>query len=295
LIPLFLCLVIGIGWAGLQRVESQSRIHQGDSLEIVVTTTQESLRAWFDTERGYAEHLATDPQVVKLAEDQLRLPHTQDAMTTSESYSVLRTRMVSEARGPQGAGFFIIAPDRTSIFSMREANVGSRNIIDQQRPARLQEAFEGKTVLIPPIRSAVSVAYAESAEKVGQPTLFIAPPIRNADGAVIAVLTVRFDPAQDFTRLCQIGRIGQSGETYAFDWSGMMLSESRFKEALVEAGTIPAGGSSILAVRICDRTAAHDPQDAECALTAMAQDAIAGNSGLNVQGYPDYRGSRPAA
>ena len=82
--------------------------------------------------------------------------------------------------------------------------------------------------------------------------MFIATPVKTENGEVIAVMTVRFDPAQDFTRLCQVGRMGRSGETYAFDEDGLLLSESRFDESLTQIGLIREGQHAILSIRISD-------------------------------------------
>ena len=56
-----------------------------------------------------------------------------------------------------------------------------------------------------------------------------------------------FLPAQDFTRLIKMGRIGQSGETYAFSKYGKMLSESRFDQQLRAVGLLGESQSSIMA------------------------------------------------
>ena len=63
--------------------------------------------------------------------------------------------------------------------------------------------------------------------------MFVATPVRAESSRVIAAMAVRFDPAQDFARLCHLGRMGRTGETYTFDEDGPLLSESRFDESLV--------------------------------------------------------------
>ena len=106
----------------------------------------------------------------------------------------------------------------------------------------------------------------------------------------------RVDPAMDFTRLIQLGRIGKSGETYAFGRYGKLLSESRFDEDLRKAGLIGEDEKSILAVSVRnpggDMTKGFSPSIPryQQPLTLMAQQATKGKSGLNVAGYRDYRG-----
>ena len=195
-------------------------------------------------------------------------------------------------------GFCVIAPDRISIASKRDANVGSRNLIDEQRPAELQKAFSGKTVFIPPIYSDVPLLDASGRMQTDAPTTFIAAPIRDSGGAVIAVLTQHIDPAHDFTRLCLVGRMGQSGETYAFDGTARLLMESRFDEDLVRAGLIEEGQQSTLQIRISDPggnllegyQSSVPPRKQP--LTYMAAEATAGRSGVNLDGYRNYRGAQ---
>jgi PAS domain S-box-containing protein len=113
---------------------------------------------------------------------------------------------------------------------------------------------------------------------------------------VIAVVTQRIDPSRNFTRLIQLGRIGKSGETYAFGLYGKLLSESRFDEDLRKIGMIGKDEESILSVSVRDpggdmtKGFTQSVPRYQQPLTLMAQQATKGKSGLNVEGYRDYRG-----
>ena len=126
--------------------------------------------------------------------------------------------------------------------------------------------------------------------------MFFAAPIKNIKGNIIAVVTQPVDPSMDFSRLIQLGRIGRSGETYAFSRYGKLLSESRFDEDLRKAGLIGQNEKSILSISIrdpgSDMTKGFSPSIPryQQPLTLMAREATQGKSGLNVTGYRDYRG-----
>ena len=98
--------------------------------------------------------------------------------------------------------------------------------------------------------------------------------------------------------LIQLGRIGKSGETYAFGRYGKLLSESRFDEDLRNAGLIGEDEKSILVVSVRDpggdMTKGFTPSVPryQQPLTLMAREATGGKTGLNVAGYRDYRGVR---
>ena len=296
-VVLFLTIVIGGSWAGLRRIEQRTRERAGDSLRIVVETTQESLRAWLDNAQTYADRITSDPRVVELAARQLDVTRTQDSLLASVHVQELREYLRQSGAGRGETGFFIIAPDLQSVFSMRDQNVGVPNLIAEQRPDLLQKAFGGATVFIPPITSDVPLPDITGRLRTGDPTMFVAAPVRNARQEVIAVLTVRFDPSADFTRLCQLGRLGRTGETYAFDSTGLLISESRFDESLARIGLIEPDQQAILSIRISDPggpllegyTPSRPPT--EQPLTRMASEALAKRSGVDVVGYRDYRGS----
>ena len=109
---------------------------------------------------------------------------------------------------------------------------------------------------------------------------------------------MRIRPEQEFTKILQLGRIGQSGETYAIDKSGLMVSNSRFDEDLILLGLLPdtEDAASILNVSVRDpggnMTEGFRPKvrRAELPLTKIAAAAVAGQSGVLMDAYSDYRG-----
>jgi hypothetical protein len=70
------------------------------------------------------------------------------------------------------------------------------------------------------------------------PTLFSAVPVEDSQGNIIAIYAERFDPVESLTRITALGRIGESGETYAFDDNARLLTSSRFNQEMVQRGFI---------------------------------------------------------
>ena len=126
--------------------------------------------------------------------------------------------------------------------------------------------------------------------------MFVVAPIVDEQLQVIALLALQIRPEEEFTRVLQLGRTGESGETYAFDASGLMLSNSRFDHDLVLDGLLQEGTPSILNLLVRDPggdvTAGYRPDvvRSELPLTKMAISATAGNTDSDVMGYRDYRG-----
>jgi hypothetical protein len=292
----FIVSVIVLAWFALDRVQERIKTDVAEALQIVLQATQGSLNLWAESNKLQLARLAEDPRLVSLVERQLRVPRNKDALSKSGALQELRTFFQPQKNQFDQAGFFIISPDFVNIGSMRDHNLGATNLIGSQALDRLNQAFRGKTVMVPPIWSDILLNSSSDAKSQTSPTMFFAAPIKDVQDRIIAVITQHVDPSIDFTRLIQLGRIGKSGETYAFGQYGKLLSESRFEEDLQKAGLIKEGEKSILVVGVRDPggdlTKGFTPSVSryQQPLTLMAEQATRGQPGLNVEGYRDYRG-----
>ncbi|WP_342190330.1 serine/threonine-protein kinase [Stieleria varia] len=175
-------------------------------------------------------------------------------------------------------------------------------LIGTELPVSITDALtiasDGDSTITRPYLSAAPLQDNDGVIRTGVPTMLALAPIRNEQFQTIATLAFRIRPGRDFTRILQLGRIGQSGETYAFDKEGVMLSNSRFDDDLVLLGLLPDQESvrSLLKLLVRDPggdiTQGHRPSQrrSELPLTLMAATAASGSSGVNVSGYRDYRG-----
>jgi eukaryotic-like serine/threonine-protein kinase len=122
--------------------------------------------------------------------------------------------------------------------------------------------------------------------------VWIAAPVRDASGAVVAALDVGKPAEERFSRLFTAAAIGATGEAFAFDGRGLLLTESRFRDVLYERGELRGGESSILRQRLFDPEPHDEPQ-----LTRLVAQALAARSsaepqaqGQVLQPYPTYYG-----
>jgi PAS domain S-box-containing protein len=293
---IFIALVIVLAGFALSRVEEKIKTDVGEALQIVLQTTRESLNLWIESNKFDLTRLAGDPRIIFLAEHQLQVPRNKDDLLKSQGLRELRIFFQNNKDRHGKASFFIIAPDLINIASVGDKNIGSKNRIASQALDLLNRAFKGETVMVPPIWEDVDLT-SSSGNKVGSlPTMFFVAPVKNIQGQIIATVARQIDPSQDFTRLIQLGRIGRTGETYAFGRYGKLLSQSRFDEDLRKVGLLGEGEKSILSVSVrdpgVDMTKGFSPSVPryQQPLTLMAEQATKGKSGLNVAGYRDYRG-----
>ncbi len=127
----------------------------------------------------------------------------------------------------------------------------------------------------------------------------VAAPILDSAGVVQGALALIINPDAEFTRILSVARSGESGETYAFDQHGLMISRSRFDDQLRRLGLIEdrPGASSALNLRLSEpdpalpRAFKVEPPDVITRpLTRIVADAVAGGSGVDVAPGLDYRG-----
>ena len=77
----------------------------------------------------------------------------------------------------------------------------------------------------------------------------VAAPVRDASGAVLGAIGLILDPEEEFTRILSVARPGETGETYAFDRHGVLISRSRFEGELRRLALINPegrGGSALV-------------------------------------------------
>lgn len=279
---LFLGVVAVIAGVALDRLEDEVRSDAGDTLDAVLETSQESLSLWAEQRQHDVVLLARDPVLVQLTEAQLVASRGQEDLAQSASTERLRDFFRQRPDRYGGDGFFLIDSSGISIGSIRDQNIGTENFLWTNKRALIEQVFAGNSVFVPPVDSDVPVANSEGKLVAGGPTLFFAAPIRDTAGNVIAALTVRHAPERDFSRIAELARVGGTGETYAFDEQGRLLTLSRFEDELRRTGRLEPGSTSILSVSVTEPGSGR--------ATLPVRQAIAGERGRNTTGYRDYRG-----
>lgn len=295
---IFIAFIIAGTWFSIQDMELRTRKESAASLEVVASTTHQMIKGWVRDEMHYLEQWVADHKVIEEVEEILKVQRTPEALIACDAQKKLRESYITKGQRPGEKGFFVIAPDRISLGSTRDNNIGTVNLIAKQRPEALDKAFAGKTVFIPPIWSDVPLKDSSGRFREAAPTMFIAAPIRDHDQKIIAVMTIRIDPGSEFTRLCYLGRIGKTGESYAFDEHGLMMTDSRFKDDLYKIGLLDKESDSSLLLKVADPgvnmlegnqpTLPYD----KLPLTKMAASAVLGKNSTDPKGYRDYRGVR---
>ncbi|MBF0621229.1 MAG: transporter substrate-binding domain-containing protein [Magnetococcales bacterium] len=278
-------------------------------LSVVLQGTMERHDLWITEHLNLLTQLGRDHELVEITKQLLVVKPEVTALMISKPLADVRAFVAKREREFGKIGFFIISPDHISIASQRDSNLGSQNLISEQRPDLLNKVFAGHSLFIPPIHSDVTL---EKGQKKKPLTMFFAVPIRDVDGSVLAVLTQRLMPKEQMSQIMHSGRIGRTGETYIIDLEGRIVTESRFVEQLYEIDLLDRNSkeSQMLEARNPGKSllTGYRPNQApsERPFTKMAQDIfriaeemaqqehgrLHSDMVVDMTGYRDYRGTQ---
>ncbi|MEQ8263913.1 PAS domain S-box protein [Pseudohaliea sp.] len=262
----YVALVLLLAVTALERIEERTRRQAGTTLESVNRIARTHLEQWFRRRQELARLVGTTPGVVDALRAGGQLAEDPCHRESRRYFRVMQVRCLllspgGELLGPAGA-----EAAQTAATLRRVAPDG----------LAASAAGEPRLAFLPAGRG-------ERRElAVLEPAGF--------DGSGVLVL---LEPAGlAFRTILDSARIGRSGETYVLDADGLMRSPSRFDGPWAqwhgEGDTLPVRdpGAPLPA-------AVSGPEaESRWPLTRMAASAVAGEDGVNVEGYRDYRGIR---
>jgi serine/threonine protein kinase len=298
--PIVVAVMAVVGFSVHRTAEEALKMQRIDELQTLLKADIAALEAWLNDNRTSAELVAMDERLDALAQELVKIGkdsgNAARALLLSKTQADLRARLKPRLQQSEHTGFFLVAPDGIIIAADLDAPVGMP--VPEARKEAIAKAFEGETIVTNPFRSPLLLADAQGVQRANLPSMLVTTPVKNEKGKAIAVLALRIRPEDSFTKILQTARYGKSGETYAFDKNGLMISQSRFDEDLKKYGLLAdvADSQSILEIPVRDpgvdlsRGERPKIRRSEQPLTVMAADAVQGKSGYNVDGYRDYRG-----
>lgn len=302
-------LLAVIGYGIKAAIERTMRASLESELQTLVSIERSMLETWLKIQEANAQSLANDQHVRELAAEiiaasQPVIPAADSAApipapATPVNLAALHARLSQElSPGMTSHNFirYILVDKQQRIVSATSPELVGQTIPEYE--FFLSRALEGEVIVSPPFPSNVLMKDEKGRLRTGVPSMFVVAPVRDANFQVIAALGMRIRPEREFTRILQLGRVGESGETYAIDKTGLMVSTSRFDEDLILLGLLPdlEDAQSILTISVRDPggnvAEGYRPavRRAEQPLTKAAAAATAGTSGVDLDGYRDYRG-----
>jgi hypothetical protein len=293
-IALGLVLVAGLTlwiYAGVRGALAQLA---AQNLRTLVTSEVVALEAWVGEKRLNVQRWAGDARVVAAVERLIAQAEAGDAA------------LLAACRGDAGAELMAaidLLRQRDVAAAIHLVDRAGRVIADRDgRACGLSLTPARRETFAPVFGGAVRFTATSTAqERIGvaggmiEPKVWIAAPVVTAGGEAIAVLDIGKPAAERFSQLFEAARSGNSGEAYAFDLQGRLLTESRFRAELEDSGRLNRGQSSILALRLTDADDQGAPQLSRLigsALAARAAPGGASSTGEVLTPYPNYLGER---
>jgi len=299
--PLIAAVILGT--AGLLVHRSVERAMR-DQREAELTTIRDAdvaaLRVWMTEQARNAEQLAEDEKLQAPIRELLTLstngPEAERPLVQSKVQVDLRSRLGPRLKAFGYTGFFVVSPEGVVVAAEQDAPVGKP--LGGYRKEFFDDVMKTGPSVSKPYRSPLLLKDPAGEYRANLPTMFAAAPLKDPAGKPIAAFGVRIRPEEEFTRILMVARAGKSGETYAFDRDGLMLSNSRYDDDLKRVGLLPdlPDSQSVLIIHVRDpgvnMSEGERPalRRVDQPLTRMAADCVAGNTGCDPDGYRGYRG-----
>jgi eukaryotic-like serine/threonine-protein kinase len=299
--PLIAAVILGLSGLLVHRaVERAMRDQREAELTTIRDADVEALRVWMIEQGRNAEQMADDERLQAPLRELLTMPvggpEAERALIQSKAQAAIRDRLGPRLKAMGYVGFFVVSPAGVVLAAEQDAPVS------KPLGGYRQEFFDGVLAHGPsvskPYRTPLLLKDANGEYRANLPTMFAAAALKDEAGKPVAALGLRIRPEEEFTRILMVARAGKSGETYAFDRDGLMLSNSRYDDDLKRVGLLAdlPDSQSVLTIHVRDpgvnMSAGERPavRRADQPLTRMAADCVAGGTGCDADGYRGYRG-----
>lgn len=198
-----------------------------ESLITVKDATKEAVNTWIESRLKQVEFDADDNYLSSILTAEL---NPVDKKNNLMSY------ILTKKNRDNWSDFYIINGNGINIISSDLGEVGLENLIVNSRPELFIKLFLGETVFMPPINGRF---------KTDEKVMFYAAPITDSKGHVLAGLLYRENPNKRINKILNNGVIGKTGETYTFDSNGLITSEIKYNQTLIDQNLVFQGDSSL--------------------------------------------------
>ena len=299
--PIVAAVLLGlVGWIIMSSVETMLRDNKAADLQTTLASDVAALQEWMRTQNITAELLADSVGLHEAVAELLKVPvGTESEKLLLHASAQIKIREILSPKKLirfHYVGYMVIDPEGRVISSDTDGVMNK--VIVGYRKEYFRKIYDGEIVVSKPIKSLILLPDKDGEMRANVPTMFAGAPIRNATEKPIAAIGFRFRPDEAFTRILQTARAGKTGETYAFDSNGLMLSNSRFDDEMKEMGLLVDDPSvqSTLTLELrnpgANIAAGERPKTRrkDMPFTKPVQMATTEGDGFDIYGFLDYRG-----
>lgn len=191
-------------------------------------------------------------------------------------------------------GAYFVADPAGTILAANQPAAINQTLQGSRRLQVFSDVFQNKAGFVPPMRPEHEMTFPGARPDVV--FTWVYQPIYDDFNIPTALLCFGYHAVGNFTKSLISARTGETGEAYAFDANGMMLTESRFTKDLWRMGILPEGEPSRANLMLRPPFADHHPDpNNHNRYTRLIGDALADHgtdtkSNVVMDRYINYRG-----
>ncbi len=276
IIILFLLVVSNLF---LSEYQKKIMIDQQAIFDLAQKATEKSVINWYTNQQESVFSIVNDAKFINMTSQLVLATDKHNRILVEQIRKKMHDYFINkDTITHQKITYTISNTDGKYLLNYIKSAQGKTSPIKSERPKLFNSLLNGQPEFIPPVWSTVNKD-SHDPQKNKVPVIFIASPIRNKKGNIIAVFGLRLDPNKDFSNLFVDKRLGKSFKNYAIDNAGYMISNSTFSSELQKDGTIPFDKSTVLQAYLPNHTNNSIINNSEFA-----------SVGKNLTGYLNYYG-----
>ena len=304
---IIVCVGISFSYYSLSIVKTGITRDIEKNLVNLLTSANQRLNAWTQQQSAYLSRVATDSELVESTEGLLSIIEVGNSPEKRDQQILLIRQYFEKLfKDFGGIGFYIIDLEGKNIATETDINSGWDNLIADKHPNLFQRALKGETVFVAPISSEIHLPGISTPEFTLPSVMFFLMPIQNRAHKTIATLAIRINPGEELTKILELSHFSDSGETYAFNFDGVLLSDIRFTDQVRKLGLIPEHSTAPFNLELRDpggnllegflptspRNRLPHTLPVSNSVASSVMGAGVGTSDIQVDsiGYNDYRG-----
>lgn len=311
-------LVAVLGWWSNGRLRETIEAQLQTQLSATLKANVTALEIWTTNQTRLATSLAEDATIRNVANQIFQLPRP-DRRELEVPKELQRFDLVLRNRLPEldYEVAHLVTTDFVVVANSRRPVWGASPQVSDAHTNKFAELFAyGEPVIITPFKPELLTKErrafvngfglqrtrfappmpSEARRRRGDVTMMqVAAPVRDNNGAIVGAIALIINPDREFSRILSVARSGDSGETYAFDQTGLLISHSRFDAQLKELGLLnETNTSSALNLHLYDPggdlTRGYRPETPVHPLIHLVANAVDGENEVEVTPSRDYRG-----
>jgi len=221
--------LVALGAWTYHAVESSLRELRAAALASLLEAEAKTLAVWIETHKTDIRRIARDREVREHVVALARIASRPGAAPAEYCNAPARRPLVAQLGAvleEQGAVTFNAVDRSRRIIASRFPEYCGLRLTDASFERDLAPVFAGETRFVRPREQHERLESAPAKPPLERPVTWVETPVQDASGAIVAALAFGEYADREFAVILSAARTGATGEAYAFDAEGRLLSPS---------------------------------------------------------------------